>query len=139
MYLCGINLTIDSVPVISLAIGLGIDYGIPTVSCMRAEVVAGHRLDDAVRLALTSAGDRVLSTFCVMIGGILPWVFSPAQFHHHMAALLTILLVTNVLAGLWIVPAFISWSGPAFITRYEWTSNEAIERRPAAAEGLAAG
>ncbi len=137
MYLRGIQLTIDSVPVISLAMGLGIDYGISTVSRMRAEVMAGHQLDDAVRLALKSAGESVLSTFCVMIGGILPWVFSPAQFHHHMAMLLTILLATNVLAGVWLIPAFISWSGPGFITRHEWAREEAIERRIAAAEGLA--
>jgi len=137
MYLCGIQLTIDSVPVISLAIGLGIDYGISTVSRMRAEVMAGHQLDDAVRLALKSAGESVLSTFCVMIGGILPWILSPAQFHHHMGMLLTILLATNVLAGVWIIPAFISWSGPGFITRHEWGREEAIERRIAAAEGLA--
>jgi uncharacterized protein len=138
MYLWGVQLTIDSVPVISLAIGLGIDYGISTVSCMRAEVMAGHQLDDAVRLALKSAGESVLSTFCVMMGGIIPWVFSPAQFHHHMGVLLTILLATNVLAGVWIVPAFISWSKPEFIMRHEWAAGEeAVERRIAAAEGLA--
>ena len=137
MYLCGIQLTIDSVPVISLAIGLGIDYGISTVSCMRAEVMAGHQLDDAIRLALKSAGESVLSTFCVMIGGILPWVFSPAQFHHHMGMLLSILLATNVLAGVWIIPAFISWTGPGFITRHEWGREEELERRIAAAGSLA--
>jgi uncharacterized protein len=137
MYLSGIQLTIDSVPVISLAIGLGIDYGISTVSCIRAEVMAGHQVADAVRLALKSAGESVLSTFCVMIGGIIPWVFSPAHFHHHMGVLLTILLATNVLAGVWIVPAFISWSGPGFITRHEWAREDGVERRIAAAGGLA--
>jgi predicted RND superfamily exporter protein len=105
MYLFGIQLTIDTLPVISLAIGLGIDYGISTVSRIRAEVIAGHQLDDAIRVALKSAGESVLSTFCVMIGGILPWAFSPALFHHHMGVLLTILLATNVLAGVWILPA----------------------------------
>ncbi|MGO9061768.1 MAG: efflux RND transporter permease subunit [Candidatus Binataceae bacterium] len=137
MYLFGIQLTIDTVPVISLAIGLGIDYGISTVSAIRAEVINGHKLDDAVRLALKSAGENVLSTFCVMIAGILPWAFSPAQFHHHMGVLLSILLATNVLAGVWIVPAFISWTGPGFITRHEWAREEAIERRIATAGVLA--
>jgi len=137
MYVSGIQLTIDTVPVISLAIGLGIDYGISMVSCIRAEVMAGHQLDHAVRLALKSAGQSVLSTSCVMIGGIVPWVFSPAQFHHHMGVLLTILLATNVLAGVWIVPAFISWWGPGFITRHEWAREAAVDRRMAAAEGLA--
>jgi len=133
MYLLGIQLTIDTLPVISLAIGLGIDYGISTVSRIRAEVIAGHQLDDAIRVALKNAGESVLSTFCVMIGGILPWAFSPALFHHHMGVLLTVLLATNVLAGVWILPAFISWSGPGFITRHEWGQEEEVERRIAAA------
>lgn len=132
MYLFGIQLTIDTLPVISLAIGLGIDYGISTVSRIRTEVIAGHPLDDAIRVALKGAGESVLSTFCVMIGGILPWAFSPALFHHHMGELLTVLLVTNVLAGVWILPAFISWSGPGSITRHEWGPEEEVERRIAA-------
>ncbi len=120
MYLCGIQLTVDLVPAISLAIGLGIDYGISTVSCIQAEVAAGHQLEDAISLALRSAGGSVLSTFCVMIGGIVPWVLSPAQFHHHMAVLLTVLLAANVLAGVGIVPAFIAWARPGFVMRHEW-------------------
>ena len=139
MDLFGIQLTIDTLPVISLAIGLGIDYGISTVSRIRAEVIAGHQLDDAIRVALKGAGESVLSTFCVMIGGILPWAFSPALFHHHMGVLLTVLLATNVLAGVWILPAFISWSGPGFITRHEWGSEDEVERRIAAAGSLAVG
>ena len=139
MYLFGIQLTIDTLPVISLAIGLGIDYGISTVSRIRAEVIAGHQLDDAIRVAFKTAGASVLSTSCVMIGGTLPWTFSPALFHHHMGVLLTVLLATNVLAGVWILPAFISWSGPGFITRHEWGPEEEGERRIAAAGRLAVG
>ena len=74
-----------------------------------------------------------------MTGGIVPWVFSPAQFHHHMSTLLIILLATNVLAGMWMVPAFISWLRAGFITRHEWTGDEMIERRLAAAEAVAGG
>ena len=105
---------------------------ISTVSRIRAEVIAGHQLDDAIRVALKGAGESVLSTFCVMIGGILPWAFSPALFHHHMGVLLTVLFATNVLAGVWILPAFISWSGPGFITRHEWEPEVEVERRIAA-------
>jgi hypothetical protein len=50
-----------------------------------------------------------------------------------MGVLLTILLATNVLAGVWLLPAFISWSGPDFITRHEWGPEEELERRIAAA------
>jgi uncharacterized protein len=128
MYLFGVDLTIDTLPVISLAIGLGIDYGVSTVSRIRAEVIGGYELDDAIRLAVKSAGDNVLTTFCVMIAGILPWAFSPALFHQHMSVLLTILLATNVLAAVWILPAFVSWSRPGFITHYGWNTDTTVER-----------
>ena len=41
MRLRGIGLTIDTIPVISLGIGLGVDYGIYTVSRIRDEVMVG--------------------------------------------------------------------------------------------------
>jgi hypothetical protein len=54
-----------------------------------------------------------------------------------MGMLLSILLATHVLAGVWIIPAFISWTGPGFITRHEWGREEEVERRIAAAGSLA--
>jgi predicted RND superfamily exporter protein len=91
----GIGLTIDTVPVISLGIGLGVDYGIYIVARI-----------------------RVFSTFAVMVGGILPWVFSPLQFHSQMSVLLSFLMFTNMVAGILILPAFIAWARPGFITKY---------------------
>ena len=73
----GIGLTIDTIPVISLGIGLGVDYGIYTVSRIRDEVMGGMEVDDAIVLALKTTGVAVFNTFLVMIGGIFPWIFSP--------------------------------------------------------------
>ena len=115
LYLFGQQLTIDTVPVISLAIGLGIDHAITIVSRIHAEVANGYGLDDAIRIALKRSGAGALWAACVMIGGILPWVLSPALFHHQMAVLLSILLTAYVLASLWILPALISWLAPRFI------------------------
>jgi hypothetical protein len=49
-----------------------------------------------------------------------------------MGVPLTVLLATNVVAGVWILPALISWSGPGFIIRHEWGPEEEVERRIAA-------
>ena len=35
-----------------------------------------------------------------MIGGILPWVFSPLLFHNEMSVLLIFLMGANMIAGL---------------------------------------
>jgi predicted RND superfamily exporter protein len=114
-----IGLTIDTIPVISLGIGLGTDYCIYTVARIRDEVMGGALIDRAVTTALTTTGAAVFSTFAVMVGGILPWAFSPLMFHNEMSVLLIFLMATNMIAGILVLPAFISWRRPAFIARYE--------------------
>ena len=80
MGISGIGLTIDTVPVISLGIGLGVDYGIYIVARIGDEVGRGHSVEDAIVIAITGTGAAVFSTFAVMVGGILPSVFSPLRF-----------------------------------------------------------
>ncbi|HLH75541.1 MAG TPA: MMPL family transporter [Candidatus Binataceae bacterium] len=112
-----IGLTIDTVPVISLGIGLGVDYGIYTVSRLRDEVRGGMGLINAAILAKQSTGGTVLMVFAIMIGALVPWMFSPAQFHANMSLLLALLMLLNLIAGVVVVPAFITWLGVSFVTR----------------------
>ena len=106
-----IGLTVDTLPVISLGIGLGVDYGIYTVARIRDEVVNGLTLDQAVTKGLRSTGVWVFCTFAVMVGGILAWVFSPLLFHSEMSLLLVLLMTTNLIAGVLLLPALIGWDG----------------------------
>ncbi len=118
MHLRGIGLTIDTVPVISLGIGLGVDYGIYTVSRIRDEVRDGMPLNEAIILARRSTGGAVCIVLSIMIGGLVPWMFSPALFHVNMSLMLALLMVLNAVAGVLVLPAFIAWSKANFITRY---------------------
>jgi predicted RND superfamily exporter protein len=111
----GIGLTIDTIPVISLGIGLGVDYGIYMVSRIRDEVMGGMEVDDSIVLALKSTGVAVFNTFLVMIGGIIPWVFSPLLFHSEMSTLLIFLMATNMMAGVIVLPCYLSWARPKFV------------------------
>jgi uncharacterized protein len=115
MNIRGIGLTIDTIPVISLGIGLGVDYGIYTVSRIRDEVMGGMEVDDAVVLALKTTGVAVFNTFLVMIGGIFPWIFSPLLFHSQMSTLLIFLMGTNMIAGCIVLPCYLSWARPKFV------------------------
>jgi uncharacterized protein len=111
----GIGLTIDTIPVISLGIGLGVDYGIYMIARIRDEVMGGMDVDDAIVLALKSTGVAVFNTFLVMIGGIFPWIFSPLLFHSQMSTLLIFLMGTNMIAGCIILPCYLSWARPKFV------------------------
>jgi len=113
-----IGLTIDTIPVISLGIGLGIDYAIYTVARIRDEVIGGAELDDAVTTGLHTTGGWVFATFAVMVGGIVPWVFSPLLFHNEMSLLLILLMAANLIVGVLILPAYIAWRRPRFIMGY---------------------
>jgi hypothetical protein len=115
MRVMDIGITIDTIPVISLGIGLGVDYGIYTVSRIMDECMEGKTLEDAITTALRGTGAAVLATFAVIIGGLAPWVFSPVLFHNEMSVLLIILMFTNVIMGLSILPAYIAWARPRFI------------------------
>jgi uncharacterized protein len=119
MNLQNIGLTVDTLPVISLGIGLGVDYGIYTVARIRDELVGGLTLNDAIVTGLRSTGAWVFCTFAVMVGGILAWVFSPLLFHSEMSILLILLMGANMLVGLLILPALIALRRPRFLTRYE--------------------
>ncbi len=110
-----IGITIYTIPVISLGIGLGVDYGIYTISRVVDECTKGRDLEDAITTALRGTGAAVLATFSVIVGGLAPWMFSPVMFHHQMAVLLIILMFTNLVMGLSILPAYVAWARPRFI------------------------
>jgi hypothetical protein len=128
----GIGLTIDTIPVISLGIGLGVDYGIYTVARITDEVAGGVSIEDSITTALRTTGAAVFSTFAVMVGGILPWAFSPLLFHNEMSVLLIFLMATNMIAGVLILPAYIAWRKPRFVTRY-WSPNVQADQAVTAA------
>jgi len=115
MRIADIGITIDTIPVISLGIGLGVDYGIYTISRVCDEVAAGRSLEEAITTALRGTGAAVLATFSVIVGGLAPWVFSPVLFHNEMSVLLIILMFTNLLVGLLILPAYVAWARPRFV------------------------
>jgi hypothetical protein len=134
MNMRGLTLTIDTIPVVSLGIGLGIDYGIYTMAAVRDEVRRGKEsLEDAIQTAMRTTGAAVLNTLFVMVGGLAVWMFSPVDFHLRMAQLLIFLMITNAITGVMILPSFVAAFKPRFITRF--MEPEEQQRFEAAATG----
>jgi predicted RND superfamily exporter protein len=129
----GLTLTIDTIPVVSLGIGLGIDYGIYTMAAIRDEVIGGKEITSAITTAMRGTGGAVLNTLFVMVGGLAVWMFSPVDFHVRMAELLIFLMITNAITGVVILPSFVSAFRPAFINRYVLENEKANQRHGTAA------
>jgi hypothetical protein len=113
MALMGIGLNINTLPVQSVGVGIGVDYAIYIVDRIRQEVADTADIDEAVRRAVRTTGMAVSFTATCIVGGIVLWSFSSLRFQAEMAQLLSILMVINMLGAITMVPSLYSIFRPA--------------------------
>jgi predicted RND superfamily exporter protein len=116
MALIGMGLNINTLPVQSVGVGIGVDYAIYIVDRIRHEVVDTEDIDEAIRRAVRTTGMAVSFTATTIVGGIFLWTFSSLRFQADMAQLLSILMVINMLGAITVVPAFYSIVRPSVAT-----------------------
>ena len=116
MAISGMGLNINTLPVQSVGVGIGVDYAIYIVDRIRHEVVDTADIDEAIRRAVRTTGMAVTFTATTIVGGIVLWTFSNLRFQADMAQLLSILMVINMLGAITVVPAFYSIARPKVAT-----------------------
>ncbi len=110
-----VGLNINTLPVQSVGVGIGVDYAIYIVDRIRQEVVETRGdIDEAVRRTISTTGMAVSFTATTIVGGIATWMASNLRFQAEMAQLLVILMVINMLGAITVVPAFYSIIKPKF-------------------------
>ena len=115
MVVKGVGLNINTFPVVSLGIGLGVDYGLYIVSRI-IELYRKHDdLAKAVRGGIITAGRAVFFTATMMTAGVIFWYFSPLRFQAEMGILLGTLMMVNMVVGVLVLPAMINIIKPKFI------------------------
>jgi len=111
-----VGLNINTLPVQSVGVGIGVDYAIYIVDRIRQEVADTADIDEAVRRAVRTTGMAVSFTATTIVGGIVLWSFSNLRFQAEMAQLLVILMVINMFGAITVVPAFYSILRPKVAT-----------------------
>jgi len=111
----GIGLDVNALPVVSLGVGLGVDYGLYVVSRIQEEYALRRDLDSAIRRAITTAGKAVLFTASTMVAGIVFWAWSFLKFQADMGILLAIWMCVSMVGGLVLLPTLISLIRPKFV------------------------
>jgi predicted RND superfamily exporter protein len=112
----GIGLNINTLPVQSVGVGIGVDYAIYIVDRIRQEVVDTEDIDEAIRRAVRTTGMAVCFTATIITGGIVLWIFSALRFQAEMAFLLAILMALNMFGAITVVPTFYSILRPKVAT-----------------------
>lgn len=112
-----VGLNVNTLPVISLGIGFGEDYGIYIVARTIEEYARQGRrdLNAAIAEGLATAGKAVLYTAFLISAGVGFWSLSPLRFQAEMGLQLLIILTMNLLGGLLLLPALMAWLKPRFL------------------------
>ncbi len=111
----GIGMSINTVPVAALGIGLGVDYAFYIADRIKEELAIGATPEAAIATALHSAGLGVLVTAGVLILSTLLWWASSLRFQAEMGLLMAMWLGVSAMSALFVMPSIIYVFRPEFI------------------------
>ena len=115
MVFMGVGIDVNTLPVISIGMGMGIDYGIYLLTRILQEHRESGTYEEAVATALRSTGRAILFTASVMIIGSSLWYFlSSFRFLAEMGLLLSLVVGFNLIGALLVIPAAIIFFKPTF-------------------------
>jgi len=100
-----IGLTVSTLPVIALGVGIGVDYGIYILATMSAKLNQGMSVQSAYLTALKERGTAVIFTGVTLAIGVSTWFFSDLKFQMDMGILLTFMFLVNMLGAIIVLPA----------------------------------
>jgi hypothetical protein len=104
MAVLGIGLKVATLPVVALAVGIGVDYGIYIYATFADAVAAGYKKQEAYLLTLKMTGKAVVFTGITLSAGVATWLWSGLQFQRDMGLLLMAMFTANMIGAVTVVP-----------------------------------
>ncbi len=112
-----IGININTLPVVTVGVGFGIDYAIYVASRIIEELALGNELRDATYRALVTTGKAVTFTALTLVASVLFWYWSSIRFDAEMGLLLAVWMFVSMLGAMTILPVLIVTFDPAFVRR----------------------
>ncbi len=109
MAFVGIGLKVNTLPMVALGAGIGVDYGIYLFSRMQDFLRAGATVHEAYLGALRVTGAAIFFTGITLAVGVATWAFSPLQFQADVGMMLTFIFLVNMLGAMLLLPALGVW------------------------------
>jgi len=105
MTILEIGLKVNTLPVVALGVGVGVDYGIYIYSRLDGLLKSGMSLTQAYVETLQITGSGVIFTGVTLAIGVVTWIFSPLKFQADMGILLTFMFLVNMFGAILLLPA----------------------------------
>lgn len=124
----GMGLDVNTLPILAIGLGVGIDYGIYLLSRIYEEFQTHKRHDQAIVLAIATTGKAIFFTAIIILIGVLPWYFlSDLRFLADMGLLLVLVMLINMVCALVVVPLLVWLIKPKFLYRNDIALGESVD------------
>ena len=101
-----IGMKVNTLAVVALGVGIGVDYGIYIFARMReAMQTEGRTLSESYFIALKTTGIAIFYTALTLAVGVAMWIFSDLKFQADMGIMLTFMFIVNMVAAIIFLPA----------------------------------
>ncbi|QBR03967.1 efflux RND transporter permease subunit [Paraburkholderia pallida] len=103
-----IGLTVATLPVMVLAVGIGVDYAFYIYNRLQVHLAGGQDIVKAVEHAMLEVGVATIFTAITLAIGVATWSFSALKFQADMGKLLAFMFLVNLLMAMTALPALAS-------------------------------
>ncbi len=101
-----IGLTVATLPVMVLAVGIGVDYAFYIYNRLQSHLARGDTIRDALEASILEVGMATIFTAITLSIGVATWAFSALKFQADMGKLLAFMFLVNLVMAMTALPAF---------------------------------
>ena len=105
MELAQIGLKVSTLPVMVLAVGVGVDYAFYIYNRLNMRMKEGLDITEAFEHTFANTGAAVVFTAITLAIGVSTWSFSALKFQADMGSLLTFMFIINMVCAMTTLPA----------------------------------
>lgn len=104
-----IGLTVATLPVMVLAVGIGVDYAFYIYNRLQLHLANGQTIIKALEASILEVGAATIFTAVTLAIGVATWSFSTLKFQADMGKLLAFMFMVNMVMAMTVLPAFAVW------------------------------
>ncbi|HRG72841.1 MAG TPA: MMPL family transporter, partial [Thauera aminoaromatica] len=104
-----IGLTVATLPVMVLAVGIGVDYAYYIYNRLQLHLARGENIVKALEHSILEVGTATIFTAITLAAGVATWMFSELKFQADMGKLLAFMFMVNMVMAMTALPAFAVW------------------------------